>query len=127
NLWTMMRLTFSISPKKNALCGGLWVGFPAVDLSEHCFHFGLAQFVFGIPPVESAQRFVHRIIRQPCFGDQSQSQLMNEPRVGSRIARRLDCFLAPLQKTLRVCECAFFLRMSAGRKEKDFGLDLFRS
>src|SRR5436305_912908 len=124
DLWTMMLLSLTISPKKNAFCIWLRFGFPAIDLSEHCFHCRLAEFVLRIPPVERAQRFVYRIIGGRGFGDQSQSQLMNEPRVGPRITRGLDRFLAPLQETLRVCERAFFFRMPRRRKEKDFGLNL---
>src|SRR5207247_5461950 len=117
-------VTFWISPNRHGLYVLLPFGFPAVDLSEHCFHFWLAQFVFRIPPIERAQRFVYRISCTSGFGDQSQSQLMNEPCVGPRIARGFDRFLAPLQKTLRVCERAFFFRMSGRGKEKDFGLNL---
>ena len=51
---------------------------------------------------------------------------MNEPRVGPRITRWIDCFLAPLQKTLRVRERAFFFRMTSRGKEENFRLDLFR-
>src|SRR6266513_5108978 len=50
DLWTMMWLTFSISPKKNAFCVRLRFHLPAIDLREHGFHFGLAELVLRIPP-----------------------------------------------------------------------------
>src|SRR6266480_3513519 len=132
DLRTMMRLPFSIDTEDNPVSAagvtapGYRFRLPTIDLSEHCFHFWLAEFVLRVPPVECAQWFVYRIIGGSGFGDQPQSQLMNEPRVGPRIARGLDRFLAPLQETLSVCERAFFFRMSGCRKEKDFGFNLVR-
>ena len=97
---------------------------PAVDLREHGFHFRIAQFVFRIPPVERAQRLVDRIIRCFCLRDQTQRQLMNEPRIGATVPGRINGFFAPLQKSLRVGECAFLFSM-AGRGEKEnFSLDV---
>ena len=75
---------------------------PSVDLCQHGFHFWIARLVFRIPPIKRAQRFIERIVGLFRFGDQTQSKLMHEPRIGSRIAGRIDRFLAPLQKTLRV-------------------------
>src|SRR4029077_6734419 len=101
------------------------LGFPAINLGEHGFHFWLADLVLGIPPIECAQRFIDWIMRSLRFGDQSQRELMNEPRVGTRIARGIDGFFAPLEKTLGVRERSLFFRVSGGGKEKYFRFDLF--
>ena len=76
--------------------------FPAVDLRKHGFHLRLAQFVFRVPRIESAQRLVERIVR--CFGlcDQTQRELMHEPRIGPTITRRIHSLFAPLQQALGV-------------------------
>ncbi len=51
---------------------------------------------------------------------------MHEPRVGTRFARRIDCFLPPLQHALRLRERPFLFRVTCGREKKNFRLDLFR-
>ena len=51
---------------------------------------------------------------------------MNEPVVGSTIARRIDRFFAPLQQSLRVGERAFLLRVASRGKKENFRLDFFR-
>src|SRR5437867_6149605 len=99
---------------------------PAVDFCQHGFHFWIARLVFGIPPIERAQRFIERIVGLFGFIDQAQSKLMHKPRLGSSIARRVNRFLTPLQKTLRVGERAFLFRMPRRWKKKNFGLDFFR-
>jgi hypothetical protein len=97
-----MRITFAIAPENDSVgaagvnAAGYRVRVPAVDLGEHCLHFWLALRVLRIPPIERAQWFVDRVVRPFRFGDQTQCQLMNEPGVGSTIARRIDRFFAPL-------------------------------
>src|SRR5205814_876738 len=133
DLWTVMGIALPINATKENAVGATGVSaagyrlrLPAINLSKDCLHFRLAECVLRIPPVERAQRFVHRIIGGPGFSDQPQGQLMNEPRVGPGITRWIDCFLAPLQKTLRVSERAFFFRMTSRRKEENFRFNLFR-
>src|SRR5439155_6296711 len=98
----------------------------AVEYSQHSYHFWNDQLVYAIPPVKRAQWLIERIVRLFRFGDQAQSKLMHKPRLGSSIARRVNRFLAPLQKTLRVGERAFLFRMSRRWKKKNFRLDFFR-
>src|SRR6266478_9659253 len=69
---------------------------PAVDFCQHGFHFWIAQLVFWVPPVKRAQRLIEGITRLFRFCDQTHSELMHEPTFGARIARWIDCFLAPL-------------------------------
>ena len=63
-----MRIGISIETKHNPI---LVTGFgnfntrirvPAVDLSEHSFHLRIAEFILGIPPIESAQRLIERVV-----------------------------------------------------------------
>src|SRR5436190_4402634 len=133
DLRTVMSMALSINAtKENSVDGtdisapGYRWRLPSIDLSKDCLHFRLAECVLRIPPVERAQRFVDRIIGSPGFSNQPQGQLMNEPCVGPRITRWIDCFLPPLQKTLRVRERPFFFRMTSRRKEENFRLNLFR-
>src|SRR5438552_14927724 len=49
---------------------------------------------------------------------------MNEPRIGSTIARRIDSLFTPLQESLRVSERAFFFGMAGSREKENFSLDL---
>ena len=51
---------------------------------------------------------------------------MHEPTFGARVAGRIDRFLSPLQKSLRVSERAFLFRVTGRREEKNFRLDFFR-
>src|SRR6266481_7238649 len=99
---------------------------PAVDLCQDGFHFWIARLVFGIPPIECAQGFIERIVGLFRFGDQAQSELMHEPCLGARVARRIDSFLSPLQHALCLCEGAFLFGMTRRWKKEDFCLDLFR-
>ena len=136
----MMRFSIAIEAENDAIlqCGrGLsapvvatlrslphFQSVPAVDLYEYGFHLRIAQLVFRIPPIESAQRLVDRIIRCFCLRDQTQRQLMNEPRIGATVPGRINSLFPPLQKSLRVGECAFLFSM-AGRGEKEnFSLDV---
>ena len=123
----MMRLAVAILSKDDPAAGsGRRYNFclPAVDLRQHGFHFRIAEFVFRIPPVKNAERFVHRVAR--CFHlcDQTQRELMNEPRVGATIPGRINGFLAPLQKSLRVGECTFLFGVTGGREKENFCLDV---
>src|SRR6266481_5439732 len=120
NLRTVMRIPCAIDAENDPIaaagvtaCGysGMRICVPSVDLCQHGFHFWIARLVFRIPPIECAQRFIERIARLFRFGDQAQSELMHEPRLGARLARRIDSFLAPLQHALRLCEGAFLFRM----------------
>src|SRR6266404_50650 len=61
NLWAVMRVPTAIESEHDSFCLGLRFGVPTVDLRQDRFHFRIAQFVFRIPPVQSAQRFVERI------------------------------------------------------------------
>ena len=99
---------------------------PSVDLRQHGFHFWIAQFVFRVPPVKRAQRFIERIVRLLRLRNETQSELMHEPRVGSSIAGRINRFLAPLQKPLRVCERACLFRVPSRWKKENFRVDFFR-
>jgi hypothetical protein len=107
-------------------CGysGMRIFVPSVDLCEHGFHFWIARLVFRIPPIECAQRFIERIVGLFRFGDQAQSELMHEPRLGARVARRIDSFLAPLQHALRLCEGAFPFGMTRRWKKKNLRFDV---
>src|SRR5439155_1836838 len=136
----MMRFSIAIEAENDAIlqCGrGLiapivatlrslphFQSVPAVDLHEYGFHLRIAQLVLRIPPIESAQRLVDRIIRCFCLRDQTQRQLMNEPRIGSTIARRIDGLFAPLQESLRVGERAFFFGMAGSWERENFSLDV---
>src|SRR5258707_961291 len=123
-LRAVMRPSIAIETKNDTISVRLRIGVPAVDLREHSFHLRLAQFVFRVPPIERAQRLVERIVRCFRLRDQTQRELMHEPRIGPTIARRLNCLLAPLQKSLRVSECAFLFGVTGRREEENFSLDL---
>src|ERR1051326_2967043 len=102
HLRPMMRITIAVDAEHDALVPAAvrargYSCVPAVDLCEHGFHFWIALFVFRIPPVERAQRFVDRVIGTFCFRNQTQCQLMNEPRVRAAVAWWINGFLAPLQ------------------------------
>src|SRR5206468_10954661 len=108
NLRTVMRIAFAIDTEHDSVTpagvtasgySGVRIRVPAVDFCQHGFHFWIAQLVFEVPPVKRAQRLIKRIVRLFRFGDQAQSKLMYKPRLRSRIARRVNRFLAPLQKT----------------------------
>src|ERR1051325_2409518 len=60
-------------------------GSPAVDLGQDGFHFRLTPFVLRVPPVECAQRLVHRIARLLRSLDQTERQLMEEPAFAPRL------------------------------------------
>src|SRR5438270_2953499 len=137
NLRTVMRIAIAIETENNAVVPtgvtdpsynsavsdrGYRVGVPAINLGQYGFHSWIAQLVFRVPPVQRAQRFVERIVGLFRFRNETQSELMHEPGIGSSIARRIDRFLAPLQKSLRVGECAFFFRVTGRRKKKNFRL-----
>ena len=109
----------------SAISGFVKIGVPTIDLRQHGFHLRIAQLVFRIPPIERAQRFIERIVRLFRFGDQAQRELMHEPRFGSRVARRIDRFLAPLQHALRLRERAFLFRVTGRGKKKNFRFDFF--
>src|SRR5438874_2125237 len=121
-----MRIPCAIDAENNSICSWLRSDVPAVDLCQYGFHLWIAQLVFGVPPVKRAQRFIERIVGLFRFGDQAQSKLMHKPRFGSSIAGRINSFLTPLQKTLRVSERAFLFRMPCRWKKKNFRLDFFR-
>src|SRR6202030_4156277 len=126
----MMRFAIAINAENNSV-GPAGVGdsgyrfsLPAIDLCEHGFHDWIAQLVLRIPPVERAQRFVDRIIRCFCLCDQTQRELMNEPRIGATIPGRINSLFAPLQKSLRIGECAFLFSVTGGREKENFSLDV---
>ena len=50
---------------------------------------------------------------------------MHEPRLGARVARRIDSFLAPLQHALRLREGAFLFGMTRRWKKKNLRFDVF--
>jgi len=62
-----MRVPVAIESEHDSFCVGLRFGVPTVDLRQDRFHFRIAQFVFRIPPVQRAQRFVEadRLIASP--------------------------------------------------------------
>src|SRR5438105_2129860 len=107
-----MRIAFTIETEHDAIIQygrGLRAAtesVPAVNLRQDRFHFWIALFILRIPPVQRAQRFIEWISGLLRFCDKTQSKLMHEPRVGPSITGRIDCFLAPLQKTLRIGERA---------------------
>ncbi len=51
---------------------------------------------------------------------------MNEPRFGATIAGGIDRFFAPLQESLRICECAFLLGVTSRGEKENFSLDVLR-
>src|SRR5207237_9775528 len=108
------------------ICIRLRVRVPTVDLGQHGFHFWIAMLVFGVPPVERAQWFIDWIVGFLCFADQAQSKLMHEPSFRSCVTRRVNRFLAPLQKTLCVSKGAFFFSVTPRWKKEHFRLDFFR-
>jgi hypothetical protein len=63
-----MRIAISIETEHNPiLLTGVGnfnsrIRIPAVDLSEHSFHFRIAEFILGIPPIERVQRCVDGIV-----------------------------------------------------------------
>src|SRR4029453_16093403 len=116
DLRTMMWITFAIDTQDDPLRIWLRSGVPAVDLRQHRFHLWIAQLVFRVPPVKRTQWFVERIVGVFRFGNETQAKLMHKPRIGSSITGRVNCFLTPLQKTLRVGERAFLFRVTRGRK-----------
>ena len=79
-------------------------GVPAVDLGQHRLGVRLAFLVFGIPPVERAQRLVHRVVRSLGLGDEPLGELVDEPRLALGVAGRLDGLFAPLEQALGVGE-----------------------
>src|SRR3977135_1126219 len=87
---------------------------PDADLCQHRFHLRFTELIFGIPPVECAQRFIERIVRLLSLRDQTQRQPMHEPSLRACVAWRVDRFLAPLQHTLRLREGAFLFCVTRG-------------
>src|SRR6266404_1894261 len=128
----MMRIAVSIQteddaiPNTGAPAPGHRICGPTIDLGKHGFHLGFALSIVRVPPIESAQRFIDRIVRLLRFCDDAQSELMHEPSFRARVTWRIDRFLTPLQKTLGVSERALFFRMTRGREKKNFRLDFFR-
>ena len=49
---------------------------------------------------------------------------MHEPRLRPTIARRINSFFAPLQKSLRVSKCAFFFGVTGRGEEENFSLNV---
>ena len=126
-----MRIAFPIDATKTIpalrdTVPGHRFGLPAVNFGEHRFHVRLAVLIFRVPPIERAQRVVERIARLLRLGDQTQSQLMDEPSFGARVTRGIDCFLTPLQHALCLREGAFLFRVAGGREKENFRLDFFR-
>src|SRR5438445_8718528 len=80
--------------------------------------------MFQIPQIDNAQRIYPVIKRFFDLRDQTQRELMNEPRVGATIPRRIDSFFAPLQKPLRVSECSFLFSVTGSREKENFGIDV---
>ena len=50
---------------------------------------------------------------------------MYKPCIRTRIARRVHCFFAPLQESLRIREGAFLFGVTSRGEEKNFSLNLF--
>lgn len=61
-----------------------------------------------------------------CLLLQAAAEVMNEPGLAPRIARRVDRLVVVLDQTLSVCEGAFLLGDAGRREEKDLRLDLLR-
>src|SRR5215471_6801986 len=114
-----MRIAFAIDTEHDSLRIWLRSGVPAVDLCQHGFHLWIAQRVFGVPPVERAQRFIQRISRLFCFCNEPQRELMYKPPLRSRIARWIDRFLTPLKHALRLGERAFLFGVTRRRKKEN--------
>jgi len=49
---------------------------------------------------------------------------MHEPCIRARVTRRVHSFLAPLQKSLCICERAFFFRVPRSWKKENFSLNV---
>ena len=69
HLRTVMRIAVAIDDRRQchrfspeSAFGDSQDRVPAVDLGEHRFHLRIAEFIFRIPPIERAQRFVERIV-----------------------------------------------------------------
>src|SRR5205823_598809 len=82
HLLSVMRLAFAVDIEHDSLCVWLRSRVPAVDLCQDGFHFGIAQLVFGVPPIKRVQRLIEQVLRLFCFGNQTQSKLMYKPRFG---------------------------------------------
>src|ERR1700730_13363084 len=122
-----MRITFAIdAPKHDSFAARLWIGGPTIDLREHGFHFRIAKSILRIPPIERTQRFIERVVRFFRLGDEAQSELMHKPTFRSRISRRIDRFLPPLQHALRLREGACLFSVAGRWKKENLRLDFCR-
>src|SRR5262249_14247336 len=123
HLWAMMRIAVAIETENNAISIRLRSGVPAVDLGEDGFHFWIAQLFFWVPPIERAPWLVEWIVRCIRLRNQTQRELMHKPRIGPTIARRIDCFFAPLQESLRVRECALLFGVTCRGEKENLSFD----
>ena len=98
----------------------------AIDLFEHRFGARLLVFTVGrIIPGEIENGPVFRLGGARVQFLQPLAQMKDEMEFAARIAGRIDRFVVPLQQALRIGETAVFFRVRGGRKEEDFGRDIF--
>jgi hypothetical protein len=83
--------------------------------------------VLGVVPLEVLDRPVARVGRVLELLLDPQRQVVHEPQLRARVARRVERLVAPLHEPLGLREGALLLQVRGGGHEEHLGLDVLRA